>query len=133
MTPPRLLSLAVIALTACSDGRPGALSSIAAPATPESFAGNWQSTTPSYEFINLAIVSKSSTQHALGARLMLSGSYWDGSARVDGDSLIATMNYATTTQPAGVVTARLMDSTTMRARMQATGATPIELTFRRQD
>ncbi|MFN8582664.1 MAG: hypothetical protein U0163_17020 [Gemmatimonadaceae bacterium] len=47
--------------------------------------------TPSLEFLGLSVSSKSSEMGVLGARLTFSGVAWEGGGRIDGDSLVASM------------------------------------------
>ena len=99
-------------------------------AAPATFAGVWRSVTPTMEFIRLTVVPKSSEQGALGARLTFSGVAWDGSGRIDGDSLVADMRYGTTPS---VLVARARDARTLDVRFGSFGPTPLALTFVRDD
>jgi hypothetical protein len=127
-----LVGVAVAALgcgsTAAEPGKTASQNKV----TAESFAGNWAATTPSYEFIRLSVVSKSSEQGALGARLTLSGLAFDGGARVDADSLIATMSAPGSTRTDATIIARSSDANTLITQFRAFNGSPITLTFVRQ-
>ena len=105
----------------------------ASSALVESFAGPWRSVTPSLEFVGLTVVSKSSEQGALGVRLTLSGLAWDGTGRIDGDSLVAAMFVSGTTQSVGTLVAHARDERTLAARVGDATASPLRLTFVRQN
>lgn len=106
-------------------------------ASADAFAGSWRCLTPSLEFISLTIVSKSSQQGVLGARLTFSGVYWEGSGRIDADSLVAGMTVVGASAPGAVLVARARDALTLRVQMQrvagAPPAAPLDLTFVRND
>lgn len=116
----------------CSAHPVGTNRSAATPASVESFAGTWRSTTPSLEFIGLSVVSKSSEQGALGIRLTLSGLAWDGTGRIDGDSLVAPMFVSGTTQPTGTLVVHAPDALTLAARVGSASAPSLRLTFVRE-
>lgn len=103
----------------------------------DAFAGTWRCVTPSLEFIGLSVVSKSSQQGVLGARLTFSGVYWEGSGRIDADSLVANMTVVGASAPGAVLVARARDSLTLRVQMQrvtgAPPAAPLDLTFVRDE
>jgi hypothetical protein len=101
-------------------------------ATPDAFMGSWNSVTPSYDFIRLSVVSVSVEQGALGARLTLSGLAFDGNARIDADSLIATMSVAGSTEPNARLIARAKDANMLTAELRSGTGTPLSLTFVRQ-
>jgi hypothetical protein len=109
----------------------------AAGVSADAFAGTWRCVTPSLEFIGLTVVSKSSQQGVLGARLTLSGVYWEGSGRIDADSLVASMTVVGASAPGAVLVARARDALTLRVQMQrvagAAPAAPLDLTFVRDD
>ena len=100
---------------------------------PETFAGEWRSVTPSYEFIRLSVVSKSSDMGVLAARLTLSGVAWEGAGRIDGDSLVLSMTISGGTTPTGVMVARATDARTLRFRMKPDAAPATDLTFVREN
>jgi hypothetical protein len=97
------------------------------------FAGQWRSVTPPVEFIRLSVVSKSSDMGALGLRLTLSGLAWEGSGRISGDSLVANMMVAGTTQPIGTIVVRARDAGTLRVQMRPAAAQATDLTLVRED
>jgi hypothetical protein len=104
----------------------------------EAFVGTWRSVTPSLEFISLSLVSKSSEQGVLGARLTFSGVYWEGSGRIDADSLIANMTFADAAAPGAVLVAHTQNALTLQVQMAPmAGASPelplLKLGFVRDD
>ncbi|MEP6494780.1 MAG: hypothetical protein ABJF01_18990 [bacterium] len=99
--------------------------------SPDAFVGAWQSVTPSYDFIRLSVYSKSSEMGVFAARLTLSGVAWEGSGRIDGDSLVANMAVAGGTQFAGRIVMRAHDARTLKMRLA--GSPPIDLTLVRED
>ncbi|MDX2061115.1 MAG: hypothetical protein SFV24_25100 [Gemmatimonadales bacterium] len=99
---------------------------------PEAFAGEWRSVTPSLEFIRLSVVSKSSEMGALGARLTFSGVAWEGSGRIEGDSLVAGMTVVGASTASSVIVARAPDPHTLRVRFRPGAAAPLDLTFVRE-
>jgi hypothetical protein len=96
------------------------------------FAGAWRSVTPSLEFVRLSVVSLSREQGAIAARLTLSGVALDGSARIDGDSLVAGMSYGGA-QTNRVLVARARDAQTLLVQLRSPDAAPLALTFVRED
>lgn len=119
-------------LVGCGADPVGTNSSEPKQASVESFAGTWRSTTPSLEFIGLSVVSKSSEQGALGVRLTLSGLAWDGTGRIQGDSLVAPMFVSGTTQPTGTLVVHAPDARTLAARVANAPTSPLSLTFVRE-
>ena len=99
----------------------------------DTFAGAWQSVTPSLEFVRLTVVSKSSEQGVLAARLTFSGTAWEGNGRIDADSLVVGVAISGAAQPTGTLVARARDGNRLTVRMRPEGANPIELAFVRQD
>jgi hypothetical protein len=132
---PRMLhrTSAMLALTgalACASGSTEATS--IAPG-PDVFAGTWQSTTPSLEFVRLSINALSSEQGAFGARLTFSGVAWEGRGRIEGDSLVVPMALPGATQPSGTLVARVREGQSLAARLRTDGApSPLELTLVRE-
>jgi hypothetical protein len=124
----RLASAAVL-LTVIACG--GTSSEPGKTASLDDFAGSWSSVTPSYEFIRLSVVSKSVEQGAIGARLTLSGLALEGSARIDADSLIATMSAGSDGSNATLI-AHSHGANTMVAQLRAGSGAPLELTLIRQ-
>jgi hypothetical protein len=104
----------------------------AAPVTVETFAGTWQSITPSMEFIRLTVASKSSEQGVLGARITFSGVYWDGQGTIDADSLVLGMTLVGAAQPTGTIVARAQGADTLHLSMRAPQANPLQLTLVRE-
>ena len=124
----------VVATLACgsSVAELGTSANQAKIATADAFMGSWNSVTPSYDFIRLSVVSLSIEQGALGARLTLSGLAFDGDARIDADSLIATMSVAGSTEPNARLIARAKNANTLTAELRSGSGTPLSLTFVRQ-
>ena len=101
-------------------------------ATADAFIGSWRSITPSYDFIRLSVASLSIQQGALGARLTLSGLAFDGNARIDADSLVATMSVAGSSEANATFVARAKDARTLTAQLRPANGSPLSLTFVRQ-
>jgi len=124
------LCTALSATTGCARERSDATSP-ERPATtalsPDAFAGAWRSVTPSLEFIRLSVASTSSRQGVLAARLTLSGLAWEGTGRIDGDSLVVGMTVAGTAQSTGTLVARVRDAQTLLVHVRS--ATPVDLTL----
>src|SRR5689334_25105126 len=120
---------------ACSSSadRSLAASGPALTASPDAFAGSWRSVTPSMEFIRLTVASLSSQQGVLGARLTLSGVAWEGTGRIDGDSLRLDMAIVSSPSATGVMIVRASDSRTLRLHAWPASASALDLTFVRED
>jgi len=102
-------------------------------ASPEVFAGAWRSVTPSLEFIRLSVNSKSSEIGVMAARLTFSGVAWEGSGRIDGDSLVINMTVTGTSAPSGVFVARASDARTLRVQARPASAGALDLTLVREN
>ena len=125
-----IMLVAAIGCAASSSGT-GLDGSSSKPASVDAFAGAWRSVTPSLEFIRLSIDSKSSEFGVLGARLTLSGVAWEGSGRIEGDSLI--VNVATPGAPSsGTLVAHARDAQTLTVQLRHSGSAPVELTLVRE-
>jgi hypothetical protein len=123
-------TLALGGLLACASG-----STEAVPVAPEpdAFAGRWQSTTPSLEFVRLSIASLSGEQGAFGARLTFSGVAWEGRGRIEGDSLVVPVALIGAAQPSGVLVAKVREGRSLAARLRTDGAgSPLDLTLVRE-
>jgi hypothetical protein len=123
-------TLALGGLLACASG-----STEAVPVAPEpdAFAGSWQSTTPSLEFVRLSIAALSSEQGAFGARLTFSGVAWEGRGRIEGDSLVVPVALIGAAQPSGVLVAKVREGRSLAARLRTDGAgSPLDLTLVRE-
>lgn len=103
-----------------------------AVAKPELVVGVWRSVTPSYEFVRLAVYTTSSRADVLAARLTLSGSIWDGSGRIDADSVVAAMNLSGQSVATGAMTLRGRDGQTLDAQLRPLGGAPVSLSFVRE-
>lgn len=101
--------------------------------TVTSFVGGWRSVTPSYEFVRLSVTSKSSVMGELAARLTFSGVAWDGSGRIEGDSLVVTMTMAGPSRASGVLVARLAANGSLRVVARPVGADALDLTVVREE
>ena len=124
------LTIALCAMMGCSSSRP--TENAARISSPDEFAGSWRSVTPSLEFIRLSVQSLSVQQGALGARLTLSGVAWEGSGRIDGDSLVTNMAITGASQTSAVMVARSRGRDTLTVAMRASGATPFALMLVRE-
>ena len=99
----------------------------------DAFAGEWRSVTPSLEFIRLSVNSLSSEMGVLGARLTFSGVAWEGSGRLEGDSLVSGMTVVGAPTASGVIVAHVRAAQTLFVQFRPAGAAPLELTFVRAD
>jgi len=102
-------------------------------ASHQTFAGTWRSVTPSLEFIRLSVHSLSSQMGVLGARLTFSGVAWEGSGRIDADSLVASMAVVGAAQSSAVMIVRAPDDRSLRLQFRSNGAAPLELSFVRDE
>jgi hypothetical protein len=102
------------------------------PVAPEVFVGSWRSVSEGLEFIRLSVHSKSSEQGVLAARMTFSGVAWEGSGRIDADSLHAAMTLGMASGASGTMVARASSGGALRVRMQSTGANALDLTFVRE-
>ncbi|MEP7000140.1 MAG: hypothetical protein ABI969_06660 [bacterium] len=103
------------------------------PLSASDFAGAWASVTPSLEFVRLSIVSKSSEQGVLGARITFSGSAWEGAGRIDGDSLVVSAAVAGSAQLTATIVAHARDAQTLDVVMRPANAASVALTLKRED
>lgn len=101
--------------------------------SPDVFAGSWRSVTPSMEFIRLTVASLSSQQGVMGARLTFSGVAWEGSGRIDGDSLRLDMAVVSAPAATSVMVIRASASQTLRLQVRPASATALDLMFVRED
>jgi hypothetical protein len=97
--------------------------------TPEAFAGEWRSVTPSLEFVGFSVAAKSSEMGGLAARLAFSGVSWEGSGRIAGDSLVIGMTVVGAGHVSGALVAHLRDARTLRAGFKPDAGAMIDLTF----
>ena len=124
---------AILALAGSLACASGSTETVPAAPGPDVFAGTWQSTTPSLEFVRLSVTSLSSEQGALGARLTFSGVAWEGRGHIEGDSLVVPVTLIGATQPTGTLVARLREGRSLAARLRTDGAaSPLELTLVRE-
>ena len=121
------------AMIGCAVGPAGPAETAVKVPSPEAFAGAWRSVTPSLEFMGLSVASKSSEMGAFGLRLTFSGVAWEGSGRIEGDSLVAAMTLGGAPTASGVFVARARDAQTLRAQFRPQSAAPLDLTFVRED
>jgi len=112
---------AAVALCATLGCDRAPVEAVTAAQSPEAFTGNWRSVTPSLEFIGLTVVSTSSEMGVLGIRLTYSGLAFDGRGRIEGDSLVADMTVAGSSQPSGVLVAHVREGDALHVE-QRTGA-----------
>ena len=87
-------------------------------ASPDMFAGAWRSVTPPMEFIRLTVSSLSSQQGVFGARMTFSGVAWEGTGRIEGDSLRLDMHMAGTSTAVASMVIRATDAQTIRLQTQ---------------
>lgn len=122
------VSAALCAIMGCS-------SDPSAPptASPDAFAGTWRSVTPTLEFVRLSVSSKSSEMGVLAARLSLSGVAWEGSGRIDADSLVVSVTTGASAAPNGVIVVRAPSAQKLQLQLRPPGATPLDLTFVRDN
>ncbi|MEO7457982.1 MAG: hypothetical protein ABIY52_17125 [Gemmatimonadaceae bacterium] len=123
--------LALATLAGCAGSAPDPVSP--ALSSPDAFVGAWESTTPSLEFLRLSVSSLSSEQGALGARLTFSGVAWEGRGRIDGDSLVASMTMAGSTQASGIIVARVRSGGALVVSVRPISAAALDVSFVRQD
>jgi hypothetical protein len=129
-------AVGICMVVACSSSADRSLSA-AAPnlqtSSPDAFAGSWRSVTPSLEFIRLTLVSKSSQQGVMGARLTFSGVAWEGNGRIEGDSLRVDMAVVSAPSATGVMVIRASDAQTLRLQVRPASASAFDLTFVREE
>lgn len=126
-------TFATVAFTSVLACTSGSTEAVHVAPSPDVFAGNWQSTTPSLEFVRLSITSLSSELGAFGARLTFSGVAWEGRGRIEGDSLVLPVAIIGAMQPSGTLVARVRAGESLAARLRADGASsPLELTLVRE-
>jgi hypothetical protein len=126
--------LVAIVLTAASVGCGGspAEGSGSRAVDVAAFVGTWRSVTPSFEFIGLSVVSTSSRQGVLAARVTLSGVRFDASGQPDADSLVAPMTVVGGGQAAGTLAVRAADDHTLSVQLRPVSGAPQNLTFVRE-
>jgi hypothetical protein len=124
--------IALLVLAGCSDHSAESPQEISTRG-PAAFAGDWRSVTPTLEFIRLSVVPKSSEQGAFGLRLTFSGVAWEGTGRIEGDSLVANMAMAGTTQAVGSLVARARDARTLQLDARPLSASSLALTLVREE
>jgi hypothetical protein len=130
--------VALCATPACSGSTSDAARVPSSPEAPlpfstDAFVGTWRSVTPSLEFIRLSVVSKSSEIGVLGARLTFSGVAWEGSGRIDGDSLVANMSIAGSTGSSSMLVIRARDARTLLIQQRHAPAPSLDLTLIREN
>ena len=102
-------------------------------AQPVEFTGTWRSITASTEFVRLTVNSLSSEQETLGALLTFSGVYWEGTGRINGDSLVAQMRLTGRPTPNATLVAYFGDSGVMNMELRQDSAEPLRLSFVRDN
>jgi hypothetical protein len=102
-------------------------------AQPDEFTGTWRSITASTEFVRLTVHSLSSEQGALGTRLTFSGVYWEGTGRINGDSLVAQVGLTGGSTPTATLVAYFSDSGVMNMELRQNSNEPLRLSFVRDD
>jgi hypothetical protein len=117
------LAIACIAM-GCSGG-----TEVISLTPTESFTGVWRSVTAQAEFIRLTVDANPGQQGQLDTRLTFSGVYWEGSGRIDGDSLVAEMASAGSASPNGSLVARFGAGDTLSIVLRSAQADPLSLRF----
>lgn len=102
--------------------------------TSETYIGSWRSITPSTEFIRLTVTEWSSSSRSgdLGAQLALSGVRWEGSGRIEGDSLVMQLSLPAASTTRSVLVAHTTDGRTLLVQWRADAGAPTALTFVRE-
>jgi hypothetical protein len=95
---------------------------------PEVFVGSWRSVSKGLEFIRLTVHSKSSEQGVLAARMTFSGVAWEGSGRIDADSLHAAMALGVEPHATGTMVARASEGG-LRVHMKSNEGNRVEIWF----
>jgi len=130
-------SFGICMAMACSESADRSLVTAGTAALPTSspdvFAGSWRSVTPSLEFVRLTVVSKSSQQGVMGARLTFSGVAWEGNGRIEADSLRLDMAVVSAPAATAVMVIRAGNSQTLRVQARPASAAALDLTFVRED
>lgn len=127
-------SLSVMTLLCATIGcSVGPVDSAFEAASPDAFAGAWRSVTPPHEFIGLSIHSLSIEMGVLGARLEFSGVAWEGSGRIEGDSLVVGMTMGGASTVSGVIVAHARDAQSIRVQVRPAATAPLDLMFVRED
>ncbi len=124
---------AVVILSSAMGCSAGTAEATGVATPPDAFAGTWRSVTPSLEFVELSVNSLSSQMGVLGLRLTYSGVAFEGTGRIDSDSLVADMTVAGTSQSTGTVVAHARDAHTLQLQVRSSTATPLNLTLVRQE
>ena len=102
-------------------------------AQPDAFTGTWRSITASTEFVRLTVQPLSSEQGALGTRLTFSGVYWEGTGRINGDSLVAQVGLTGVSTPDATLVAYFGDSGVMNMELRLSSSEPLRLSFVRDN
>ena len=123
----RMWAAVVLCATLACDRAP--VEAVTASQSPDAFAGTWRSVTPSLEFIGMTVASTSSAIGVLGIRLTYSGLAFDGRGRIDGDSLVADMTVAGTSQPSGVLVAHVREGGALHVEQRTAAASSTGLTL----
>lgn len=126
----RLLAVCLgIVMTGCASS-PAEVKRVAPK--PELLVGVWRSVTPSYEFVRLAVYVTSSRSDEVGAHLTLSGTAWDGTGKVDADSVVTTMSLSGQSVATGEMTVRGHDGASLEAHLRPLSGTAVSLSFVRE-
>ena len=130
----RLISvIAIVALAAACSSDRVTESELKEPLTSEALAGTWRSVTPSMEFIRLTVAAKSSEAGGFGARLTYSGIAWEGSGRIDADSLVVNLTVPGVSGPGSLLVIRSPADRTLQAKHRINESTIVALSFVRED
>jgi hypothetical protein len=126
-----VLMLVLLATVQACENKVG--SEVVHVAQPEAFTGVWRSITASTEFVRLTVHSLSREPATLGTRLTFSGVYWEGSGRINGDSLVAQVASSGGLTPNGTLVAYFGDSGVMSMELRPYSGEPLRLSFVRDD
>jgi hypothetical protein len=129
----QISAIAIVALAAACSSDRVTESVVEVPLPPEAFAGTWRSVTPSLEFIRLTVESKSSEAGGFGARLTYSGIAWEGSGRIDADSLVVSLTPSGSGGPVSVLVMRAPVDRTLQAQHRISKSDALALSFVRED
>ena len=119
----------VMTVAACTVIRCGSGSVGPDSLTPDTFAGTWRSVTPSFLFVRLSFSSSASEPCGVVARITFSGTAWEGSGRITGDSLVLRMSNAGSAVPTGTIAVRTADARTLSVHVRPESGAPMDLTF----
>ena len=119
----------VTTVAACTVIRCGSGFVVPDSTTPDTFAGAWRSVTPSFLFVRLSFSSSESETCGVVARITFSGTAWEGSGRITGDSLVLRMSNAGSAAPMGTISVHPSDARTLSVQVRPESGAPMDLSF----